>query len=82
MAEARLITATQTQNKKAPDLTIKAPFRNMGWTMGIEPTTTGITIQDSTAELQPPLSAFIDWHRCETERDYSKSSPMDCIYLH
>ncbi|WP_218563529.1 hypothetical protein, partial [Pseudomonas sp. RW405] len=24
---AGLITATQTQNKKAPDLTIKAPFR-------------------------------------------------------
>jgi hypothetical protein len=23
--------------------------------MGFEPTTTGITIQDSTAELQPPL---------------------------
>ena len=27
----------------------------MGWLMGFEPTTTGITIQDSTAELQPPL---------------------------
>ena len=26
----------------------------MGWLMGIEPTTTGITIRDSTAELQPP----------------------------
>src|SRR5437764_922053 len=26
----------------------------MGWLMGFEPTTTGITIQDSTAELQPP----------------------------
>src|SRR5512140_2950397 len=27
----------------------------LGWLMGFEPTTTGITIQDSTAELQPPL---------------------------
>ena len=27
----------------------------MGWLMGFEPTTTGITIRDSTAELQPPL---------------------------
>ena len=28
--------------------------RGLGWLMGFEPTTTGITIQDSTAELQPP----------------------------
>src|SRR3954469_18118437 len=28
----------------------------LGWLMGFEPTTTGITIQDSTAELQPPLN--------------------------
>ena len=27
----------------------------LGWMMGFEPTTTGITIQDSTAELHPPL---------------------------
>ena len=27
----------------------------MGWRMGFEPTTTGITIQDSTVELPPPL---------------------------
>src|SRR6185437_6466778 len=26
----------------------------LGWLMGIEPTTTGITIRDSTTELQPP----------------------------
>jgi hypothetical protein len=26
----------------------------VGWLMGFEPTTTGITIRDSTAELQPP----------------------------
>jgi hypothetical protein len=26
----------------------------MGWMMGFEPTTTGITIRDSTAELHPP----------------------------
>ena len=26
--------------------------------MGFEPTTTGITIRDSTAELQPPLKLF------------------------
>jgi hypothetical protein len=32
----------------------------MGWLMGFEPTTTGITIQDSTAELQPPLMTFTD----------------------
>jgi hypothetical protein len=31
----------------------------MGWLMGFEPTTTGITIQDSTAELQPPLSCCL-----------------------
>ena len=30
-------------------------FQFLGWLMGFEPTTTGITIQDSTAELQPPL---------------------------
>jgi hypothetical protein len=28
----------------------------MGWLTGFEPATTGITIQDSTAELQPPLN--------------------------
>ena len=28
---------------------------SVGWLMGFEPTTTGITIQDSTVELQPPL---------------------------
>src|SRR5574337_1308315 len=27
----------------------------LGWLMGIEPTTTGITIRDSTTELQPPF---------------------------
>jgi hypothetical protein len=27
----------------------------LGWLMGFEPTTTGITILDSTTELQPPL---------------------------
>ena len=27
----------------------------MGWPMGFEPTTTGITIRDSTVELRPPL---------------------------
>src|SRR3569832_150185 len=27
----------------------------MGWPMGFEPTTTGITIQDSTVELRPPF---------------------------
>jgi hypothetical protein len=26
----------------------------MGWRMGLEPTTTGITIRDSTFELPPP----------------------------
>src|SRR5690606_30155044 len=29
----------------------------LGWLMGFEPTTTGITIRDSTAELQPPSVA-------------------------
>ena len=28
---------------------------SVGWLMGFEPTTTGITILDSTIELQPPL---------------------------
>ena len=28
----------------------------LGWLMGFEPTTTGITIRDSTVELQPPLN--------------------------
>ena len=28
--------------------------KRVGWLMGFEPTTTGITIRDSTAELQPP----------------------------
>src|SRR6187549_812475 len=32
------------------------PCWQVGWLMGFEPTTTGITIQDSTAELQPPLN--------------------------
>ena len=27
---------------------------SVGWTMGFEPTTTGITIRDSTVELRPP----------------------------
>ena len=27
----------------------------MGWMMGIEPTTTGVTIRGSTTELHPPL---------------------------
>ena len=31
--------------------------KSVGWLMGFEPTTTGITIQDSTAELQPPPPA-------------------------
>src|ERR687884_76846 len=32
----------------------------MGWPMGFEPTTTGITIRDSTVELRPPLTATLD----------------------
>ena len=39
-----------TPNEKART---RRAFR-LGWLMGFEPTTTGITIQDSTAELQPP----------------------------
>ena len=35
--------------------TARVAFEFLGWLMGFEPTTTGITIQDSTAELQPPL---------------------------
>ena len=34
-------------------------FQEMGWLMGFEPTTTGITIRDSTAELQPPYKEGI-----------------------
>jgi hypothetical protein len=41
----------QLQKRKA---SIKSRPLNLGWLMGFEPTTTGITIQDSTAELQPP----------------------------
>jgi hypothetical protein len=33
-----------------------ATYEDLGWLMGFEPTTTGITIRDSTAELQPPLN--------------------------
>ena len=33
----------------------------MGWLMGIEPTTTGITIRDSTTELQPPSENDTAW---------------------
>ena len=40
-----------TPNKK----TARGGFFILGWMMGFEPTTTGITIQDSTAELHPPL---------------------------
>jgi hypothetical protein len=40
------------KNKKARK---RGLFLILGWLMGFEPTTTGITIQDSTAELQPPL---------------------------
>ena len=35
--------------------TARVAFEILGWLMGFEPTTTGITIQDSTTELQPPL---------------------------
>src|SRR5687767_13521929 len=34
-------------------------YRGVGWPMGLEPTTTGITIQDSTFELRPPLQQTI-----------------------
>ena len=40
------------RNKKRP-ASLKALIL-LGWLMGFEPTTTGITIRDSTAELQPP----------------------------
>src|SRR5438270_13148071 len=30
----------------------------MGWPMGLEPTTTGITTPDSTFELRPPLTGL------------------------
>ena len=30
----------------------------VGWLTGFEPATTGITIQDSTVELQPPLKIW------------------------
>jgi hypothetical protein len=33
---------------------LQGDYRELGWLMGFEPTTTGITIRDSTAELQPP----------------------------
>src|SRR6185295_16726735 len=33
--------------------------RNLGWPMGLEPTTTVITTLDSTFELRPPLQATL-----------------------
>ncbi|CAI8827121.1 hypothetical protein EMIT047CA2_240041 [Pseudomonas soli] len=38
----------ETLRTRAPDHSIEAPLKNLGWTMGIEPTTTGITIRRST----------------------------------
>ena len=34
-------------------------FSLLGWLMGVEPTTTGITIRDSTTELQPPSTKTV-----------------------
>ena len=49
----------QMSNTLLPSIKIKGffmdpSFYNVGWLMGLEPTTTGITIRDSTPELQPP----------------------------
>ena len=35
-------------------LLLRERVQILGWTMGFEPTTTGITIRDSTVELRPP----------------------------
>ena len=45
---------TSLKNRAIKRLTFCKPLSCMGWLMGFEPTTTGITIRDSTAELQPP----------------------------
>jgi hypothetical protein len=45
----------QNTKEKIPAPRIRHIRNRVGWLMGFEPTTTGITIQDSTAELQPPL---------------------------
>ena len=47
-----LLTSIEPPKQK----TRRGGFCVLGWLMGFEPTTTGITIQDSTAELQPPLT--------------------------
>jgi hypothetical protein len=36
------------ENEKAPMVIFPGGFMNLGWLMGLEPTTTGITILDST----------------------------------
>src|SRR4051812_3891865 len=39
-------------------ISARARSWKMGWPMGLEPTTTGITTLDSTFELRPPSQAF------------------------
>ena len=43
----------ETQNSRKPLETVSLLI-DLGWLMGLEPTTPGITIQYSTFELQPP----------------------------
>src|SRR5487761_1976039 len=45
----------------------------MGWRMGFEPTTAGITIRDSTVELPPPLN--FGRHRRPGQCDVSGGTP-------
>jgi hypothetical protein len=47
-------------------------YEEMGWRMGLEPTTAGITIRDSTVELPPPLKPCA---RCWRARQDSNLLP-------
>src|SRR5689334_19384892 len=48
-----VLSGTERAKENGP--LARPAWLHLGWLMGFEPTTTGITIRDSTAELQPPL---------------------------
>ncbi len=67
----------EAKNKK--DLRFCKSLYLLGWLMGFEPTTTGITIRDSTAELQPPFEKTritqVREFRCNSLKRYSMACP-------